>query len=757
MRTISAHRRVPSPRPAIALLALLSACGCDDEPAAGVCTTNRDCTGGLVCVSMVCRPPADQDAGEDAGAGEPDAGAEVPDSGVLPDSGAADGGAPEDSGVALDSGVLPDSGPRPDSGVDGDGDGVGDSEDNCPNVPNPNQLDRDLDGLGDACDPPVTFRSGGPFDPSCRYTPPPGVFAPTEEWSWVPGANTPSPEKDQVMSTPAVINLTDDNGDGAVDENDVPDVVFISFDTTGPMGQAASHTLNAGILRAVSGENGRELWSAPGAGLRVAPGGNVAAADLDGDGVPEIVTESWSGGVLAFRADGTLYWGCTSAACRPTTALWGGVAIVDLEGGGPEVLRGGCVLEGTTGAVRFCGAGGHGANGAVTGGLSVAADLDGDGVQEVIAGRTAYDFAGNIEWDYPSRPDGYIAVAQLDLDPGPELVMVGNGTVYRLDTNGAEIWSQPLRGGGNGGPPTIANFDDDPEPEIGVVGRTRFTVLDADGALVWSNTIQEVSSSRTGSSVFDFDGDGKAEVVYNDENTLFVFSYAGTSSAAILWSTPNSTLTAHEYPVIADVDNDGNAEIVVGANDFGRGGLQRGLRVFSDLQDNWVPTLPIWNQHSYHITNVAPDGTVPFPEQASWLATNTYRTNTQGTATTPALAAPDLVALTPVWIDRCPAELHVGAWIENRGALQLAAGVSVGFYDGPPSPANPAFAVTMTPRILRPGEAELVSVVWASPPVPPRTVYVVADDDGSGTSSGTHNECREDSANTAQLTGLGCP
>ena len=35
---------------------------------------------------------------------------------------------------------------------DADGDGTGDSEDNCPSTPNPDQADSDNDGLGDACD-----------------------------------------------------------------------------------------------------------------------------------------------------------------------------------------------------------------------------------------------------------------------------------------------------------------------------------------------------------------------------------------------------------------------------------------------------------------------------------------------------------------------------------------------------------------------------------------------------------------------------
>ncbi|MFP4601235.1 MAG: endonuclease I family protein, partial [Persicimonas sp.] len=38
-------------------------------------------------------------------------------------------------------------------GDDADGDGVPDGEDNCPTVSNPDQIDTDGDGLGDACDP----------------------------------------------------------------------------------------------------------------------------------------------------------------------------------------------------------------------------------------------------------------------------------------------------------------------------------------------------------------------------------------------------------------------------------------------------------------------------------------------------------------------------------------------------------------------------------------------------------------------------
>jgi hypothetical protein len=61
-------------------------------------------------------------------------------------------------------------------------------------------------------------------------------------------------------------------------------------------------------------------------------------------------------------------------------------------------------------------------------------------------------------------------------------------------------------------------------------------------------------------AVFDFEGDGKAEVVYADE--CFLRVYDG-SSGEVLYSAYRTSGTWYESPVVADVDRDQNTEIVV--------------------------------------------------------------------------------------------------------------------------------------------------------------------------------------------------
>jgi hypothetical protein len=233
-------------------------------------------------------------------------------------------------------------------------------------------------------------------------------------------------------------------------------------------------------------------------------------------------------------------------------------------------------------------------------------------------------------------PDGSNAVANFDADDQAEIVLVSNSFVRLLDSDLSEIWNNSIPGGGAGGPPTIADFDGDGDPEVGVAGANRYAVFETDGTLKWSTVTQDGSSNRTGSSVFDFEGDGSAEVIYGDETTLRV--YRG-SDGSTLFETPKSSCTWHEYPLVADVDGDDNAEIVAVANNNCGFGPERGIFVFgAGPDDNWVKTRRIWNQHTYHITNVLPDGTIPTEESPNWLVPNLnhFRLNEFGPGEKPA-------------------------------------------------------------------------------------------------------------------------
>jgi len=115
------------------------------------------------------------------------------------------------------------------------------------------------------------------------------------------------------MMAPIVIKLDNDNCDGKVNQNDIPEIVFSTF-TRGAY-------YKQGTLHAISIKNGAfvEKWSVSNG---TQPGGGLAAADLDGDGVPEIIACANPGpsgasccdavaqntGVVAYRADGTVLW-----------------------------------------------------------------------------------------------------------------------------------------------------------------------------------------------------------------------------------------------------------------------------------------------------------------------------------------------------------------------------------------------------------------------------------------------------------------
>jgi hypothetical protein len=98
----------------------------------------------------------------------------------------------------------------------------------------------------------------------------------------------------------------------------------------------------------------------------------------------------------------------------------------------------------------------------------------------------------------------------------------------------------------------------------------------------------------------------------------------------VIFQIPRTSWTGDEYPVVADVDNDQSAEIVVVSNRALHGEPETPtVQVIRDAKDRWVPARRIWNQHAYHVTNVNEDGTIPQFEAPNWQTLNTFRIQAQ--------------------------------------------------------------------------------------------------------------------------------
>jgi hypothetical protein len=122
------------------------------------------------------------------------------------------------------------------------------------------------------------------------------------------------------------------------------------------------------------------------------------------------------------------------------------------------------------------------------------------------------------------------------------------------------------------------------------------------------------TSLATGITMFDFNQDGKQELVYRDETTLRIID-GSISPPNVLATIANRSGTSAEYPVVADVDGDGHAEIAIvgGLYNEPNYSWKGRLYVYKSLGtlNNWAPARKVWNQYFYHPTQVNSDLTIP--------------------------------------------------------------------------------------------------------------------------------------------------
>lgn len=105
-----------------------------------------------------------------------------------------------------------------------------------------------------------------------------------------------------------------------------------------------------------------------------------------------------------------------------------------------------------------------------------------------------------------------------------------------------------------------------------------------------------------------------------------------------------------------------------------------------DASDTWVSARRIWNQHSYHVTNVTESGAVPVKEPEHWKSYggrsyNTYRSNPRSYAVAPDLTVRAVQVSSPdATCGQLSKQLTINVEIDNPGDLRVGPGVVIGFH-----------------------------------------------------------------------------
>ena len=403
---------------------------------------------------------------------------------------------------------------------------------------------------------------------TCQVRPAGPPFSLREEWAWTTAS---------VLSTPVV-------GDLERRRNR----------RRGVRQPAHASPTTDGQLRAVSGRSGLPLFSVLDPANDLNPAASPAIGDIDGDGRPEIVAVAEQGNqLLAFEHDGTLKW---SSAALELASATGAPFLADLDGDGrAEIVVGRQVLNGD-GTLRWTGTGRCVGRSPATGARSVAADLDLDGTPEVIAGASAYRADGTLLWSAPAVGDGVVAVANLDSDPYPEIVRGGQLALAAR--------ARRQRALGPGGRPRLEQLRARSRSPTSTATRSRRSASAA-GRLRrlrgvrpvrWSATTER--DARRPPRPRPSTSTATARPSWSSPTPPGCTSCSGRDGSVVGELPTGSCSNAYAYPVVADVDGDGKAEIVMGSYACA-GSPATGVRAFGEARDGWVRARAAWSQSEY--------------------------------------------------------------------------------------------------------------------------------------------------------------
>lgn len=357
---------------------------------------------------------------------------------------------------------------------------------------------------------------------------------------------------------------------------------------------------------------------------------------------------------------------------------------------------------------------------------------------EIVAGNqvlTVNLVAGTVKMAVQATgnyTDGYTSLADFDQDGDLDAVVQGQkGTmntcfVWDLKTGtilrSYQLLNNYIEGASR---VNVGNYDADPAPEISFISQPRIYCLDNNFSLKWSKPIVDFSAV-TCSSVFDFCGDGSVDVVYRSGTKLTIFE---GSNGATKWETPCASATHIESPLILDVDNDGQTEIVTTRNH--NGNYNEGhVVVYQSLNSPGIASRKVWNQHAYFVTNVNDDLTIPRVQQNPNLVGDKLILNGfMNQYFDYRMPAPDADLKLNSLICRGDS-LEISVKICNLGHKKLQPTTLITFYKGNPT-TSAAPVLWQVPTGFSLGKDSCKMVKWTFPAIYNDSVFVVINDDGS--------------------------
>jgi len=334
-------------------------------------------------------------------------------------------------------------------------------------------------------------------------------------------------------------------------------------------------------------------------------------ADLDRDGYMETIVGSYDGKLYVFNSTGALKWNLTAGGAIHSTP-----AIDDIDKDAElEIvvgsMGGNLYAIDAEGKVKW-----NNTNESWIWMKSspAIADIDKDGSMEIVACSYGYDdsspaihvlnYMGEEKWQhsidvYGGWSESSPAVADMDKDGGMEIVVGATMGLHVINTAGQEEWNHSWMYGIYSSP-TIGDIDNDGEMEIVVgfdslaecyINDDQLLIFNSTGHLEWNLTAGfSVSSSP---AIADLDGDGEIELIFGasvvgcdscntticnltscnltycnmtDCHTLYGVLFVLNSTGQVEWIY-ETTGSIDSSPAIADLDGEGDMEIIVGSND----------------------------------------------------------------------------------------------------------------------------------------------------------------------------------------------